>query len=147
MTPTLIGRWQTRLLLFATLGILVTLPFALGYIGSPQSPVFFAVLGYVALFGLAWDAVYTYIQKFRWDRDWPAVFQLAAGVWEALFLLFLIKLQAGLNVNFLAGIPQDLALSWFAAHYSCVWLAIFIASQSLMRILFPRWRFRGGRLF
>jgi hypothetical protein len=33
MTPTLFGRWQTRLFLFATVGVLITLPFYLGIIG------------------------------------------------------------------------------------------------------------------
>jgi hypothetical protein len=33
MTPTLFGRWQTRLLLLATLGVLVSLPFVMGWIG------------------------------------------------------------------------------------------------------------------
>jgi hypothetical protein len=141
MTPTLIGRWQTRLFLFLTIGILVTLPFTFGYWGSPKSPVFLAVLAYIAAFGLAWDALYIYLQQFRWDRDWPAIFQLAAGIWEALFFLGLAKLKL------LVGIPPSFSLYWFFLHYSIVWLSIFIASQSLMRILFPRWRFRGGRLF
>jgi hypothetical protein len=141
MTPTLIGRWQTRLFLFLTIGILVTLPFTLGYWGSPKSSIFLAVLTYIAVFGLAWDALYIYLQQFRWDRDWPAIFQLAAGIWEALFFLGLAKLKL------LVGIPPSFSMYWFCLHYSIVWLAMFIASQSLMRILFPRWRFRGGRVF
>ena len=31
-------------------------------------------------------------------------------------------------------------------HYWAVWLATFLASQSIMRIIFPRWRFFGGRI-
>ena len=50
MTPTLIGRWQTRLLLLATIGVLITLPFAFGTIGPGESSLYFYVLGYVALF-------------------------------------------------------------------------------------------------
>jgi hypothetical protein len=138
MTPTLFGRWQTRLLLLATVGILVTLPFSLGIIGSGASPVFFWILGYVALFGLVWDILYNYLQKFRWDRDWPGAFQLLAGIWEAIFIVAVVTLF---------GLPNglDFSLFWFTIHYSLVWLSVYIASQTLMRILFPHWRFKGGQ--
>jgi len=138
MTPTLLGRWQTRLLLLATVGLAVTLPFYLGII-SPGGSIFLGVLVYIALFGLVWDVVYQYFQKFRWDSDWPGALQLLAGIWEAIFVLLLVKIFG------LPGVSKDLPLSWFALHYSLVWLAVYIASQSLMRILFPRWRFRGGQ--
>lgn len=43
-------------------------------------------------------------------------------------------------------IPKEqLDPGMFLLHYSAVWLAVFIASQSLMRIIFVRWRFRGGQ--
>ena len=139
MTPTLFGRWQTRLLLLATVGSLITLPFAFGIIGSGANSVYFLVLVYIAIFGLVWDIIYNYLQKFRWDRDWPAVYQLIAGIWEGIFLL--------LFKSFKLPLPglEDLVISSFIFHYSLVWLGIFAASQSLMRILFPRWRFRGGQ--
>ena len=55
-------------------------------------------------------------------------------------MLFLIKIVG------LPGIPkQDFELGAFALHYSFVWLAIYLASQTLMRIFFPYWRFRGGQ--
>jgi len=139
MTPTLLGRWQTRLLLLATVGSLVTLPFYLGII-APGSGVYFLVLIYIALFGIGWDVLYQYFQTFRWDSDWPGVFQLLAGIWEALFVLLLVKVFG------LPGIqPEDLPLKWFVVHYSVVWLAVYVASQTIMRILFPRWRFKGGQ--
>jgi hypothetical protein len=141
MTPTLFGRWQTRIFLFATVGVAISLPFVLGIFGANAGVVFFGVLGYIAAFGLVWDGLYIYIQQFRWDRDWPAVFQLAAGIWEALFFAVVAKFIG------LPGVPRDFPLGWFALHYSLVWLGIFSASQTLMRILFPRWRFRGGQLF
>lgn len=139
MTPTLLGRWQTRLLLLATVGLLISLPFFLGRIGGKSGPVFFFVLGYVLVFGLGWDLVYNYLQKFRWDSDWPAFFQLLAGVWEGFFLGVLF------SVLELPGVPhQEFSLGVFCLHYSFVWLGVFVVSQSLMRILFPRWRFKGG---
>lgn len=61
MTPTLFGRWQTRLLLLATVGVLVSLPFAVGWIGSSANSVYFWILGYVAIFGLGWDMLYNLV--------------------------------------------------------------------------------------
>ena len=140
MTPTLLGRWQTRLLLLATVGILITLPFALGIFSPGASSVYFWVLAYIAIFGIGWDILYNYLQKFRWDRDWPAIFQLFAGIWEAIFLILIIKV---LRLP-LPGV-SDFDIGLFIRHYSFVWLGVFLASQTIMRILFPRWRFRGGQ--
>lgn len=138
MTPTLLGRWQTRLLLLATLGVLVTLPFSMSYSGTGSRFVFFRVLGYVAVFGVGWDVLYDYLQKFRWDRDWPAVYQAIAGVWEAVFIF-------GLKAIGLPGVTKAMPLDLFLLHYSSIWLAGFIAAQVVMRLAFPRWRFRGGQ--
>lgn len=144
MTPTLFGRWQTRLFLFATVGVLITLPFYLGVIGPDlidgERSIYYRILGYMALFGCCWDILYNYLQKFRWDRDWPGALQLVAGIWEAVFVACGVKLLG------LPGISKELPLVWFAIHYSLVWLSIYTASQALMRILFPRWRFRGGQI-
>lgn len=143
MTPTLFGRWQTRLLLLATVGVLVSLPFFLGWINpNATGPIYFWILGYVAAFGLVWDIVYDVLQKYRWDRDWPAAYQLFAGIWEFIFVFCGVKIFGFLPIP----IPkEELPEVIFLIHYSVVWLSVFIASQSLMRILFPRWRFRGGQ--
>ena len=142
MTPTLFGRWQTRLLLLFTVGLFVSQPFAIGLIGSPQSDVYFWILCYVAIFGLGWDVVYDQIQKYRWDRDWPAVYQLFAGIWEFIFIVCGIKFLGFLPIP----LPKEqLPLFWVFFHYFVVWFAVFIASQSIMRVLFVRWRFFGGQ--
>ncbi|QSJ16953.1 hypothetical protein JYQ62_35730 [Nostoc sp. UHCC 0702] len=142
MTPTLFGRWQTRLLLLATVGLLVSIPFATGLIGAGANSVYFWILGYVAIFGLGWDLLYNYLQKLRWDRDWPAVYQLLAGIWELFFIYCGVKLFGFLPIP----LPkEELSPGAFLLHYICVWLAVFIVSQSLMRIIFLRWRFRGGQ--
>lgn len=142
MTPTLIGRWQTRLFLFATIGVLVTLAFVMLQIGAQPRSIYFWILGYIICFGFFWDILYIKIQQFRWDRDWPGAFQLLAGIGEALFLVTLIKMIGLPGIS-----PLKFNLGLFIVHYSCVWIAIFITSQSLIRILFPHWRFRGGRWF
>ncbi len=140
MTPTLLGRWQTRLFLLATVGVIVTIPFSLGIIGPGASSVFFWILVYVALLGCLWDILYSYLQRFRWDRDWPGALQLLTGIWEGIFIAFWVRL---------IGLPngQEFSVFWFILHYSLVWLSVYIASQTLMRILFPRWRFKGGQWF
>ncbi len=138
MTPTLFGRWQTRLLLLATVGTLMTTIFSWFYAGTGFHPPFFPVLGYVALFGIGWDALYTYLQSYRWDRDWPAALQFLAGLWEAIFIAVLFKTVG------LPGVDRAMPLHLFFIHYGLVWLGFFTASQTLMRVLFPRWRFRGG---
>jgi hypothetical protein len=137
VTPTLVGRWQTRLLLLATIGLLVSVPFAI----IAGSPVFFVVVGYVALFGLAWDALYSLLQALRWERDWPPAFAVVAGVAEAV-LIFVLATTIGLP-----GLPADLSAGLFAFHYTVVWLAVFFFAQGPMRALFPWWRFHGGRVW
>lgn len=134
MTPTLIGRWETRLFLLATIGLLITLAFVLVF-GSLE---FFAVLIYVALFGVVWDILYIFLQRFRWDRDWPAAFQVFNGVIEGAFLYIAISFVG------LPGVSRDLPLALFVAHYGLVWLSIFLWTQGPMRALFPFWRFHGG---
>jgi hypothetical protein len=142
MTPTLLGRWQTRILLLFTVGVIVSLPFAFGIIGGSPGNIFFWILTYVATFGLIWDVFYDQIQKYRWDRDWPAVYQFLAGIWEFIFILCGIKLFGFLPIP----IPkEEIKPELVFVHYTVVWLAVFITSQSLMRIVFIRWRFRGGQ--
>lgn len=118
----------------------MTLPFTIGAIGPGASPIFGLILLYVILFGLLWDVVYDFLQQFRWDRDWPGALQLLAGIGEAIFLGAIAK-----SIPLPGLVPEDLSLKWFAVHYTCVWLGVYVASQSAMRILFPRWRFRGGK--
>lgn len=137
MTPTLAGRWQTRLALFATLGLLITLIFVI----ATGSVVFLAALFYLAVFGLVWDVLYILLQQLRWDRDWPPVFAWLAALWEAVFLFALSAVIS------LPGIgPGGLPLLPFVIHYLSVWTAIFLWTQGPMRALFPFWRFHGGRI-
>lgn len=136
MTPTLFGRWQTRILLFAIIGSLVNVPF---FLLNGNNPAFFFMLAYIAILGLGWDVLYHYLQQFRWDHDWPAVLQLLAAIGEGVLFAILYKLLP------LPAVPQTIPLSLFVLNYSLVWLAVFVTSQSIMRIVFPRWRFHGGQ--
>lgn len=142
MTSTLLGRWQTRFLLIITVGLGVTLPFMFLQVGGITGEIFLRVLGYILGLGFGWDILYHYGEKLRWDRDWPGFFQGLAAIWEAVFLVFLIKKFE------VPGVPGDnFSVKIFFLHYSLVWVAIYVSSQSLMRVLFPYWRFRGGQWF
>jgi len=139
MTPTLLGRWQTRLFLLATMGILFSLPFYFGLGGHGEALVYFLVVLYVAIFGIFWDILYNYLQRFLWDHDWPGALQLIAGVVEGIFLVFLIKVVGLPGID---GYSFDVPV--FIAHYGLVWLSNYISAWVLMRLLFTSWRFRGG---
>ncbi len=135
MTPTLQGRWQTRLLLLLTIGFAISLIFSF-FLPSFFTP--FILVMYVLILGFGWDILYNFLQTFRWDRDWPPAFQLAAGIFEALVIWLIFRLSG------LPGVDPNLDIITFVAHYSAVWITTFLASQGLLRIIFPRWRFRGG---
>ncbi len=139
MIPTLLGRWQTRIFLLLTIGCFVTLPFVFSKGIFEPNFTYFLVLFYVCLFGLIWDILYDFLQKFFWDRDWPGVLQLLAGIFEAIVLVLLIKFLGLPHLN-----ADDFQLDSFIKHYSIVWLSVYFSSWTLMRLLFPQWRFRGG---
>jgi hypothetical protein len=143
MTPTLFGRWQTRCFLLATIGTFVSLPFvfnALSTWGEPGLGVsYFWVVFYVGVFGLGWDVLYDFLQKFMWDHDWPGAFQFLAAIAEGAFL--------GLVILFF-GLPglasASFNIPWFIVHYSTLSVVIYFLSWTVMRLFFPRWRFKGG---
>lgn len=143
MTPTLMGRWQTRLLLVGTIGLFITLLVGRYYDDLSGS---FILLGYVLIVGLAADVLYQFIQTFRWDEDWPTSFQLLAGLAEGVFLWGLISLVRWDEFGLL-GLPGvgTIPFSRFFNHYAAIWFAIFLVMQGPLRVIFPRWRFFGGR--
>lgn len=148
MTPTLAGRWQTRLLLMGTLGLFLTLflmiVFGAFRLGPTQRDFWklLFLLGYVTLLGLALDILYIELQRFRWDHDWPMVFQFFSGLFEGIiiFILFFFNLLPGVMYG-----NND--WSRFLWHYVLVWQVTFWWLFGPMRILFPRWRFHGGELW
>jgi hypothetical protein len=135
MTFTLSGRWQSRVFLLGALGLPLTAVFAWLY-GS-LTP--FALLAYVLLFGLGWDVLYQCLQSLRWNRDWPPLFAWVAGLWEGVFLWLALRLYG------LVGVSSIPATDHFTAHYLAVFCFTWVASHSLLPILFPRWRFCGGQ--
>ncbi len=133
MTPTLFGRWQSRLFLSATFGLIVSTLFA--FFTNSSAP--FVILATAFTLGLGWDVLYNELQKYRWDHDWPPVLQVAAAVFEGIFIFVLLY-----GFNLFSALPS---IGLFTVNYTAVWLTTFLASQSVMRLIFPRWRYRGGQ--
>ncbi len=134
MTPTLLGRWQQRLLLLPTIGLLVSMPVAI----SQHSWYYILVLFYIGIAGTLWDILYQQLQKMRWDQDWPGLLQFAGSVGEWLFLGILLK------ANLLLGIKTgELAGIWPLLHYAIVSVGMFIAAHSLIPVFFPHARYQG----
>jgi hypothetical protein len=141
MTFTLFGRWQIRVLLLATVGMLLTI-LILFRSGSPIAGQTFSVLIYLGLFGLIWDFAYHQLQRLRWDGDWNGLLQFAGAVWEGLFLVMVLKAVC------LPGIDRaGFNLPEFVGFYTVYCVLNSIVMHSLLRILSPYSRFNGGQWF
>jgi hypothetical protein len=144
MTPTLAGRIQTRAVLLAVLG--VPLCFVEGRVlGDARSAV--TLVAYVLVLGLIWDPFYHYAQAHRWDQDWPPWLQLTACFVEGVLLWSVLKAVPLWQEAGFTGPPgvRPIPDTAFVVHYATVWLATFAATQGPLRVLFPNWRFAGGR--
>ncbi len=145
MTPTLIGRIQSRLVLVAAVGIPVALflgvvlprPTDATTLGDMYR-VFFVALALVAVVGVVWELVWHGLQQLRWEKDWPTLFGLITGVPEGVVVWLLLR----------AGVPIDVGAvdgSTFLAMFVITWIAIWLVANGPLQIVFIRWRFRGGR--
>jgi hypothetical protein len=144
VTPTLAGRWQTRTFLLAVVGVPVCYLYGRAW-GDIQTAL--TMLAYVLVLGLVWDVVYQVIQSYRWDHDWPAYIQIGACVWEAGLLWLVLGADAAWGAAGLDGAPGVASIDFerFALHFGTVWLLMFATAQGPVKLLFPKWRFSGGR--
>lgn len=141
MVPTFSGRLQTRLfslvaigLPWTLLGCLALAPLAGGLDAMLRAGIF--TWGATLLLGLVfWEPLYHLLMQFRWEKDWPTLFLLTESVPEGL-VVWLVLTTVGPDV------PWHVFLLLFAS----TWLVVFLALQGPMRVVFLRWRFRGGRL-
>lgn len=151
MTPTLPGRWQTRLLLFIFIGLPVTFLFALYRTNWSLSPLRyelsafyypFLVLTAILALGLALDVVYIQLQRFNWDQDWPFAYQFFFSIVEYL-IVFYAASEGWLDWLFKEGRP-----TWDGTvyHFSTVFVLSFLALLGGCQIFLVRWRFKGGEL-
>ncbi len=144
MLPTLGGRIQTRLVLLAVIGGLVTL------IITPVLPVnaplgtayrdTFLILVTVAVLGVAWECLYHFLMQWRWEKDWPTLFGLVTAVPEGLLVFALLRADA------IPGIVGRVPTRAFAIDFVLVWVAVWLWANGPMRVINIRWRFHGGRL-
>jgi hypothetical protein len=141
MTFTLFGRWQIRVLLLASVGMLLMLLMVVRSSPSIAGQTFLTLL-YLGLFGLGWDFGYHQLQRLRWDGDWNGLLQLGGAVWEGLFLVVVIQAVG------LPGIDRtNFNLPGFMGFYTSFSLLNSIVAHSLLRILSPYSRFNGGQWF
>ncbi len=151
MTPTLAGRWQTRLLLYLFIGLPVTLLFALyrtnWEIWPPRYELSafyypFLVITAILVLGLVLDVAYMQIQRFHWDQDWPFAYQFFFSIVEYLIIYFAAS-DGWLDFMFKDGRP-----TWddTVYHFSTVFLLSFLALLGGVQIFMVRWRFKGGEL-
>jgi heme/copper-type cytochrome/quinol oxidase subunit 4 len=144
MVPTLSGRIQTRIFLLALIGwpltMLITPMLPLAGPLSERYRTTLVVLAAVAVLGVAWEMLYHLLMQWRWEKDWPTLFGLVTLLPEGALIWLLGR--RGL----LPGLPGPLGFTGFAVHFVLVWLAIWLVANGPMRVLYFRWRFRGGRL-
>lgn len=149
MTPTLMGRIQTRLFLLATVGVLWTAaitPLLHRPAWASLSMAYhitFKALGLVAGVGLVWELLYHALQQWRWDKDWPSLFGLLTAANEGLamwFILHLMHILPGTD-----GLSSPL-LALFLVHFCTTWIAVWLFMQGPLRVVHLRWRFEGGRI-
>ncbi len=143
MTPTLAGRWQTRLLLYIFIGLPITVLYALyldlGEVGRFADP--FVFLTAILVIGLILDHPYIQIQRFRWDNDWPFAFQLFFSILEFLIVLGLM------NIGFLDSLlVERIDADTATTHFTLVLIPSFLAVLAGIQIFLVRWRFKGGEL-
>lgn len=140
VTPTLMGRIQTRWFLLLVIGVPWTLALMLFGLLSGEAYLDLLlgglrVLGLVGLLGTLWEFGYHGLQQFRWEKDWPALFGLLTIINEGLALWLVMALLA---------LPLGV-LGW--THFVTTWLLMWVFVNGPMRVLAPRWRYHGGRLF
>lgn len=142
MTPTLLGRIQTRIFLIVVVGGIWTAiitPVLPGVSGAPYG-VTYAILALVGVLGIGWEFVYHGLQQFRWDKDWPTMFGLLSLIPEGALAWVIV--DAGL----VPGVPDGAPLAAFLVHYATTMLIAFFFANGPMRVPFVRWRYRAARL-
>ena len=153
MTPTFIGRIQTRIFVLIVIGVPATLLITLvipatltagnsrgDALGGLYS-VTFSALAIVLVVGVVvWEPIYHGLQQFRWEKDWPTLFGLVTGINEGI-VAYLILRAIGPTPS-----TVKVGVAGFAVDFAFVWLSAFVFLNGPMRVPFIRWRFRGGRV-
>ena len=151
MTPSLLGRIQTRILLLATVGLVWTLivtpvlPRAAALpgesaIGQLYSTTLFALAVITVLGAVVWEPLYHLLQQYRWEKDWPILFSLLLGVPEGI-VAFLIVDQV------MMGGSTVVTPTTFWVLFVTTWVLVWLTAIGPLRMVLLRWRYRGGRVW
>src|SRR5215207_9630926 len=139
MVPTLLGRLQTRVVLLAVIGGLLTAALApMLPVAAPlvyRYSVAFVVLAAVAILGLGWELVYQFLMQWRWEKDWPTLFGLLTLVPEGALVWWANR------AGRLPGLSTPVPPLAFAVDFVAVWLAVWLVASGPLRVPFLRWRF------
>ncbi len=165
MTPTFIGRFQTRLFVTFTLGLVWTvvitpfLPITTpdGYqlaftIDDGLDDVYkltLAALAITGIFGaLVWEPIYHLLMQFRWEKDWPAIFNLGQMIPEGITTFLLLHVAVLNPFGDLEGGDKEqfVPVVAYVMLFVTTWIVTWLFANGPMKIFFIRWRFRGGRL-
>ena len=142
MSPSLIGRIQTRLVLLATVGLawtIVIVPF-LPKGGATLTTVYgttLVALIMVGLAGVGWEFLYHAIQQYRWEKDWPTLFGLLVGIPEGILAFVLVGSVVDDGPNLLT----------FTLHFASTWILLWLTAIGPLRMVLLRWRYQGGKIF
>ena len=146
MLPTLGGRIQTRIVLLAIIGGLVTLiitpvlPLPAGTTLSQAYKTTFLILAAVAVVGIVWECIYHLIMQWRWEKDWPTFFGFITMINEGIVIWLL------LHFNLIPGIAKNsVPTAAFVIDFVLVWVAVWLWANGPARVVNVRWRFFGGR--
>jgi hypothetical protein len=141
MTPTLIGRWQTRLALLATVGVAWTLllvPVLPRVRGASLRDAYrlssLALAVTIVVGSVVWDPIYHGLQQFRWEKDWPSLYALLTGVNEGVTTWLVLHHFGALHTVS------------FSIHFATTWLLVWVAVIGPIRVVLLRRRFIGGRV-
>lgn len=134
MTPTLAGRFQTRLLLAAVVGVPVALLIA-ALLSGVTMPAALLALAVVTALGMGWECVYHLVQQRRWDGDWPGSFALGVGVLEGLAAYPVLRL-----------LGAHLGFGSYVGLFAATWVAMWAVARGPLSVFLPRWRHQGARV-
>lgn len=149
MTPTFIGRIQTRIFLLLVIGVPWTL--LVGLVLPRSNPLglstadqlrtvyetTFIALAITAVVGIVlWEPLYHGLQQLRWEKDWPSLFFLVSGIHEGLLVWILLPKPTDGVINQNA----------FTVHFASTWLLVWLFVVGPIRLILVRYRFRGGRV-
>jgi hypothetical protein len=158
MTPDLVGRLETRLLvaLFAVLPVVAAVAALFGLGGRADSAVVFTL--YWLVFGLAVEPLYALLQRLRREGDWPLAHVAYGMGLEALVVHALMRADVlpGLPACLAAAVDPALRRSVCATpslgsgETVALWLVgvatTFVVLCLVLPVLAPRWRPARGRL-